>query len=409
MRRLAVVQRGDQGLNDRSGAVEGPGIAPGFEEVSLGNVPGADLGGLVHVQAKPDRERDLLDGLGEFEVDRRRVNRIPAKDQERLDLTGLHVLDQLGQRRQVVDRVGLDRLDKSDGPFGPDAPDRLVDRDPDRVDISRLGVANQNQARLARLLEILADGGGPLGLGLRQLARSSTFDADLLGHGQGEVYELARLDRQTMVGRGPGVGVGRFGGVEPVHGPRLGRPLGGEGSFVGGPAGGAAGEEVGVEREDHVGLVEVVDGVHHLAKGELRPGLGRVLADRLVTVPLGFGEGGEQFLDLTGQAGRADGLGQDPEPGAFPRPEEVHLLGQPGQEVVIGKIGVGAVAVRLGLKHDLGAVRVIEAKRGGLSEDVGRAKAGRVVGVAFDLGRPAGVTLDQEAAVARPPKVIAVA
>ena len=39
MRTLASIERRDQRLNDRYGAVVGAGIAPGLQEVRLGDMP----------------------------------------------------------------------------------------------------------------------------------------------------------------------------------------------------------------------------------------------------------------------------------------------------------------------------------------------------------------------------------
>ncbi len=181
-----------------------------------------------------------------------------------------------------------------------------------------------------------------------------------------------------------------LGDVEPVHDPLLRLAAGGEGPLVADPAGAAAGEEVVVEREDDVGLVEVVDRVDVLAEGELGAGLGGVAVGRLVAVPLRLGEGGEELLDLAPEARRADGLGQDPQPGPLLGAEPVHLGGQGCEEVVPG-------ADLPLVEDDLRPVGVIQLQRGRLHEDVGRAEARRVFGVPLDLGRPPLVAFHQDA------------
>ena len=49
------------------------------------------------------------------------------------------------------------------------------------------------------------------------------------------------------------------------------------------------------------------------------------------------------------------------------------------------------------LQHGLRAVRIVERQDARLHESIGRAEARRMLGIAFDLGRPAQVTLDQQA------------
>ena len=164
--------------------------------------------------------------------------------------------------------------------------------------------------------------------------------------------------------------------------------------FVRGPTGRSAGEEVGLEREDDVGLVEVIDRVEHFAKSELRSGLGRIPGHRLVPVPLRLGDNRQQFLDLTGQARRADRLAQDPQARPLLGAKPGHLVGDRGQEVVIGEVDVRLAFTRL--HHRLRTVGIVQVERSGLREDVGRAEARGVFRIPLDLGRPAGVALDQQ-------------
>ena len=238
-------------------------------------------------------------------------------------------------------------------------------------------------------LEVAGDGRGPLDVVGPEEPRGDPLDAELLGDGQGDVGDQARLDREPVVGRGPGVGVGRLGDVEAVHDPFLRGPLRREGPLVGDPARGAAGEEVGLQGEDDVGPVEAIDGVDDLAEGELRAGPGGVLVDGVVAVPLRLGERGEELLDLAGEAGRADRAAEDPEARPLVLAEPVHRLGDRGEEVVPG-VDLAEV------EHHLGSVGVVEREGRRLHVDVGRAEARRVIGVALDLGRAAGVALHQD-------------
>ena len=63
-------------------------------------------------------------------------------------------------------------------------------------------------------------------------------------------------------------------------------------------------EKVGVEREDHVGLVELVSGLDRPAERQLRASDDVVAIDRLVLVPLGLGKMLQQRLQLVGQRRR---------------------------------------------------------------------------------------------------------
>ena len=59
VRALAVIQRSNQRLNDADCAVVCAGIAPGFELVRLVDVPVAEFGGLVLVEAVVHAQRNL--------------------------------------------------------------------------------------------------------------------------------------------------------------------------------------------------------------------------------------------------------------------------------------------------------------------------------------------------------------
>src|SRR5664280_1864444 len=67
-RRLPAVERLEERLEDRDGAVESARIAPGFELVRLVHVPRAVLARLVVVEPEARAESDLLQPLDEAEV-----------------------------------------------------------------------------------------------------------------------------------------------------------------------------------------------------------------------------------------------------------------------------------------------------------------------------------------------------
>jgi hypothetical protein len=60
-----VVERGDEGLDDRDRPVRRAQVPPALEGVGGGQVPVAALGRLVEVEAVVDAQRDLVEGLDE--------------------------------------------------------------------------------------------------------------------------------------------------------------------------------------------------------------------------------------------------------------------------------------------------------------------------------------------------------
>src|SRR2546422_4811 len=65
---LAVMQRSDERLNDRHGAVMGTNVAPGFEEVSFRNMPMAQGTRLVVIEPEVDAKGKAIDALGEMKI-----------------------------------------------------------------------------------------------------------------------------------------------------------------------------------------------------------------------------------------------------------------------------------------------------------------------------------------------------
>ena len=110
VRRLAAVERRDERLNDRDGAVVGPHVAPHLEVVRLGDVPLALLGGLVFVQTDVGAQPHLGERVAELQIGRRRVDGVAAEDQQEVDGAGVHLADELAQRRELIARTRFRRL-----------------------------------------------------------------------------------------------------------------------------------------------------------------------------------------------------------------------------------------------------------------------------------------------------------
>jgi hypothetical protein len=81
----------------------------------------------------------------------------------------------------------------------------------------------------------------------------------------------------------------------------------------------SAAEEVGVERQDDVGLLEAVLRVDEGAERHLRADARVVAARRIPLVPFRRREAGEQIADLRRERRRAHRLGEDAKAGAFER------------------------------------------------------------------------------------------
>ena len=95
-----------------------------------------------------------------MQIGRRGVDRVAADDDEQVDLAGVHVGDEIAQRVELIDRLGLDRSRVDDGLA--DVAERLVHRVRERVDRRRLTVAGDDEAAPAMRLQILGDGVDPL-------------------------------------------------------------------------------------------------------------------------------------------------------------------------------------------------------------------------------------------------------
>ncbi len=301
VRRTALVERLDQRLAHRHRAVGGAGVAPRLEVVRLRDVPLAVDGGLVAVQAEMDGERHLAHGRRELQIGRRREHRVGAEDHQDRDGAGVHLADQIAQPGQAFARVGLRRLRVDDG--GADVAERGVHRVRQHVDSGRLAIAGDDQRAAAMRLQILDDLGGEAGRRLRRLA-GGAGDTEPGGNRPRQGRNVARLQRQAVVGLRAGVGRNALGDVEPGHlrGARADPPPRREVPGVAQLAG-AGIEQVGVQREDHVGLVEAIDGLDVLAEGLFGAGPGVVRSDRFVLNPLGLRHGRQQALDLRPERG----------------------------------------------------------------------------------------------------------
>ena len=116
-RALAVVERSDQRLDDADGAVVGAGIAPGFEFVRRADVPLAEFGGFVLIEAVVHAQRNfaVLQSVGEVQIGGRVVGGIAAEDDQQIDFAAVHVGDEIFDRLGLIDRIRVDGIGVEDG------------------------------------------------------------------------------------------------------------------------------------------------------------------------------------------------------------------------------------------------------------------------------------------------------
>ena len=177
-----------------------------------------------------------------------------------------------------------------------------------RVDGRRLLVAGDDDARAAVGLQVA-----------RRARRSSRRDRGARRPTSGDRarvrLDLRRRTGQAVIGDRAGAGGA---GLDRVQAVDRRRPLAhfaaaGEVARVAEVAG-AAIEEVGVERDDDVRFVEVIDGVRVAAERQPQSFAHVVAAGRLPLMPLRAGRLRQELLDLRAERRRGDGLRQEAQP-----------------------------------------------------------------------------------------------
>ena len=303
---LAVVERRDQRLDDRRRAIVGAHIAPGFEIVRGGHVPMAEPRRLVVVEAEPDPQADLVEPLGEAQIRRRGDNRVRVADHEQIDLPRVHVVDELAQRRDLP-AGGRARLRVHYR--APDVAERLVHHRREPVHCRRLRVTGDDETRAPMRREIARDGGDPRGLPLdaRRRLRCTVFEAAGLvdaGHVERrrdaarQALDIARARRQPMIRDAARDRRHRLDDVEAIHRHAgLAVARGAELAHVA-DGRGAAGEKVGVEREDRLRRADAIVRLHLGTDGRAQAGGRAVARERIVLMPTRLRILGEKVAHL---------------------------------------------------------------------------------------------------------------
>ena len=239
---------------------------------------------LIVVQTEMDTQRNFVHRIIELQIGRCGVDRVAADDDEHVDAAGAHVGRKITERLHLIDRLGFDRVGVDDGL--PEVAERVVHRMRERVDDRWLAVAGDDETRAAVRAEVFRDRLNPPSRPTRRtrptrLSRPTERFCETPCKG----LDLARFERQPVIGARAGGRGHALDGVQPVHAIGLfGPPARGEVARVAKPARSAA-EEVGVERQDHVGLIEPVLRLDVLAERELGAGARAVAARRIPLMP----------------------------------------------------------------------------------------------------------------------------
>ncbi len=97
----AGVERRDERLLERDGAVVRARIAPALQRVGRGKHPAGAVGRLVEVERAIHRRVHLRERLAEVEIERRAVDGVPGSDHHRIDHPLAHLLGQPSQRARA--------------------------------------------------------------------------------------------------------------------------------------------------------------------------------------------------------------------------------------------------------------------------------------------------------------------
>ena len=263
VRRPSFVERIDQRLRQRDGPLERSRISPAFERVCLGDVPVAERRRLVRMRRVVDDERNLGEPIGKTEIDGRREHGVTAHDHEQLDLSGVDGLAELHDRTAA--RCGYRFGTAAVQHRRAGVAERVIDGFGGGADAVGLEVAGDDHRAALVGLKILGDRGHPPGdIGRARAATRRRRRRRRAGNRRRQLardaFDLGGRDRQPMIGLGAGERRGALDGVQAVHrGVLLGEPAPCRKVLRVPDVAGSARQKVGVQRDDHVRLVELVD------------------------------------------------------------------------------------------------------------------------------------------------------
>ena len=393
MLRVGVVERRRQRLDERHRSVVRARIAPRLERVRGRHVPVRELGRLVKVERVVHDHPDLREPFGELEIGGRGEDGVDAEDHEELHLPGGHRGRELRERRVPVHRLRFDGRTVGHGRVH--VAERLVHRMRERVHGRGLILTGDDHRPAAMSLEILCDGRDPLldeltARGRRRDRARRRAGADRGGETPREPFDLRSLERQAMFRLRARQRRRAFDDVQAVHvlvvvgdAPPIGEVPG-----VAQRSDRGRREEVRLEGQDDVRFVEVIDRVRRRSVRLADAGSRAVAADGIVLVPLRGRILLQRRRQQLRERRRRDGLTEDSETRSLDR------LLCPERGLDRAHAG-GPRAYFTAMGQRLRAIGIVEAEHGRLRDGVGGAEARGMIGVAFDLRRPAHVAFDQ--------------
>jgi hypothetical protein len=147
--------------------------------------------------------------------------------------------------------------------------------------------------------------------------------------------------------------------------------------------------EVGVERQDDVGLLDKITRVDVLAEGKAATLARVVTAERLPLHPLGARESLQKVIELSAERRRGHGFCEDadasPLRGLLRAQHLAHRGGERIERPNLPEMG-----------DRLRSIWIVQTENRRLREQIRCTEARRMVGIAFDLRRPSFVALDEE-------------
>src|ERR1700688_562302 len=153
-RALAVIQRGNQRLNDTDRAVVSASIAPSLEFVCLVDVPLTELGGFVLIKTKVDAERNLavFQDVRKIEIGWRVIGWIVSQNNQPVDFASTDVGDEILNRFVLVDGILVNRFGVENSLT--DIAEFRIERVRQRMDRRRLMIPSNYHAGVLVRLEI---------------------------------------------------------------------------------------------------------------------------------------------------------------------------------------------------------------------------------------------------------------
>src|SRR6202162_5906983 len=171
-----------------------------------------------------------------------------------------------------------------------------------------------DQTRATMILEIHSESSKPLvprQLACRAYFRKPSRSPDSVGDSDGEALYFAGTQRHSMIRHRARIRRCALDDVKAIHPPR-GIRIAPRSETARIPnAAGAGTEEIRVERKNHVGAVNSVNGVDRLAKCQPRALACRAAPARLVLMPLRRRKFDKQRAHLRRQRARGDRLGEN--------------------------------------------------------------------------------------------------